>query len=165
MEVVDLLDLIYIKDVLEALQDVDGLGRGLHQDRHAVAENWDCCEDTNNCEYHCCYGISNLSLREEVNDQSSDNDSNTLDYITYDVNNGSSNVHIFVIVARMTVTTSETMAAPTAAMTVTLFLATLVFMLVIMIVILVVIMRALFAIFMIRFMGLLLFNLVRFLFL
>ena len=65
------MNLIYFvnfQDVLETLNDIYTIWRRLHENRHAVSEYWDCCEDANYCEDKCANWISYVCLWVEEDD-------------------------------------------------------------------------------------------------
>ena len=98
----NLFNSIEIEHVFETLKHIDLPRRGLHEHRHAFAEDRDGSEDADHCENHRCYRVGYSSLREEKDYQSGYYYSDTLDYITYYMDDCRPKIHIVVIVSSMT---------------------------------------------------------------
>jgi len=101
MKIVNLIDVIKIQHILEAFNNINVFRGSFHEDGNAISEDRDCCEDTQDGEDEGANGINNVPFWFEVNDNGSDDDSDTLDDISNDVNDSCSDVHVFVTVPVM----------------------------------------------------------------
>ena len=117
VEVVDLFDLLNVEHVLEAGDYVDCLGGRLHEHTDAVLEDGTGRENAKHGEDHGADGISDSSLRVEIDDDSSNDNTDGLHDVTDDVDNSSADVHVLVIVTMpmsvaVTVATEKSVRVP-----------------------------------------------------
>lgn len=110
MEIMYFFNFINLEDILKAMQHIKLFRCGFHQNRHAIAEYWYCCKDTDDRKDDCAYGISYLGFWVKIDDQSCYHYTYTLDDITNDMDNRSSDVHVFMAVSMMTMSMAMTVA-------------------------------------------------------
>lgn len=94
MEVVDLLHCIQSRDLIVELLDVDPRRGKLHYDAHALFENWNSGHQDENRKDICAYWISHLPLRLELDNDRSRDDTDALDHVSHNMNDGRSNINV-----------------------------------------------------------------------
>lgn len=102
------------KNICEALNDVNVFWGGLHQNRNTISEDRYSCKDAQKCEQKCANWVNDVPIRPEIDDNCSNDYSNTLNDISNNMNNGCSDVHVFVAVSmtmRMTMSMRVTMTS------------------------------------------------------
>ena len=133
----NLFHLINVQDIFEASNYIHFPWCRLHQHRHAILEYRHCGEDTEDCEDNSAYRVSNVCLRVEVYYYSSDHYTDALYYITNNVDDGSSDIHVFMTMSMMTMSMSVTM---TVRMSMIMMIVFVLFLIVVMLMIMFVVM-------------------------
>jgi hypothetical protein len=98
-----LLNLIntYLFDVLIALLNVESFRCCLHENYYTVLEDWDGCEQNQESEYEGAYGVNDLPVRLDVDDDCSNDNSDTLHDVTNDVDDSSPHVHVLMCIVML----------------------------------------------------------------
>lgn len=94
MEIVHFLDSWDFIDVDQKLLNINLIGSTLHHDSDAVLENWDSGEAHDNREEVSADGIGSSKFVVKIDDDSSDNDTNTHQHITKYVQESALNVDV-----------------------------------------------------------------------
>lgn len=108
MEIVDLIYLIQVQHILETLYYIDFFWGGFHQDGDTISENWHGGEYTQECKDESADWISYMPFWLQIDDNSCNNNTDTLYNISNNVNNSCSNIHIFMTMIMTMMTSTYT---------------------------------------------------------
>lgn len=100
MKVVYFLHTLNADELIKALRNINIPGGGLHQHVHAVPKYWDGCKEAEQGENEGANGICEGPLS-VVDNNGSDHHANALHDITNQMDDGSSDVHIFMAMTTM----------------------------------------------------------------
>ena len=96
VEVVDLFDEAEINYCVVDIFGINGLRRCFHQQSHAVFEDGHCRDHDKNREQQSADWVNDGQLWLQVDDQCSDDDSETLNHVSNHVNDCSTDIKIFI---------------------------------------------------------------------